>query len=102
MTELFALLYVGVGILLACWRHVRGCIVSMGGMVWTHNTSLAPPLIFEVNVPSLERNDRVFMCKTYRFLPLCTIFNWIFGNVPIVRYFLDFHFIVLSNLEYRI
>jgi len=57
----------GEVVFLACRRHMRGCIVSLGGMVWTHNTSLAPPLIFEVHVPSQERNGRVFVCKAYRF-----------------------------------
>jgi hypothetical protein len=54
MTQLFAVLYVGVGTLLACGGHVRGCIVSMGGMVWIHMTSLSPPRIIEVPIPSKE------------------------------------------------
>jgi hypothetical protein len=36
------------------WGHVRGCIVSMGGMVWIHMTSLSPPRIIEVPIPSKE------------------------------------------------
>ena len=54
MTALLARLYAGVGILLACWRHMRGCTVSLGGMVWIHMTSLSPPRIIEVPIPSKE------------------------------------------------
>ena len=56
-----AWLYVRVGILLPCGKHLFDRIISLRGEVWAHNTSLTPPLLFKVPVPSQD-SGRLCMC----------------------------------------
>lgn len=50
----FAWLYVRVGNLVTCGKHVHDGIISLRGEVLAHMTSLIPPLFIEVMVPSNE------------------------------------------------
>ena len=57
-----------------------------GVVVWTHNTSLAPPLFIEVSVPS-QGSERSCICELdVSILPLSSIFLLYFGNVQTELY----------------
>jgi len=43
-----------VGTLLTCGKNRHDRIISLRGEVWTHKTSLTPPLYIEVPVPTEE------------------------------------------------
>ena len=49
------------GILLTCRRHLHDLIISLLGEVWTHETSLTPPLFIDVSIPSQE-SERSCIC----------------------------------------
>jgi hypothetical protein len=49
------------GILLTCRRHLHDRIISLLGEVWTHETSLTPPLFIDVSIPSQE-SERSCIC----------------------------------------
>jgi hypothetical protein len=54
-------LYVKVDILLTCGKHLHDCIISLRGKFSINKTSLTPPLVVEVLVPSQEC-ERFCMC----------------------------------------
>jgi len=70
-----------VVVFLTCGKHLHYRIISPRVEVLVHKTSLTPPLIIEVPVPSQEVNQ-FYLC-------FCD-----FGNVPTLWYFLWFHFII--------
>ena len=39
------IVFVRIGILLTCGKHLHNCIISLIGEVWTHITSLTLPLL---------------------------------------------------------
>ena len=47
--------------LLTRGKNLHDCVISLRGEVWTHTTSLIPPLFNEVSVPSHER-ERSCIC----------------------------------------
>ena len=49
------------GILFTCRRHLHDRIISLLGEVWTHETSLTPPLFIDVSIPSQE-SERSCIC----------------------------------------
>jgi len=51
-SALLTQLYDIVGILLACGKHLHDSIMSLRGDAYTYKTSLTPPLVIEVHVPS--------------------------------------------------
>ena len=51
---MFSSLYVSVGILITCGKHLHDYIISLRGQVWAQKTSLTPPLLIEVPVPRQE------------------------------------------------
>ena len=59
-------LYVRVGVLLTCRRHLYDSIISLRGEVLAHKTSLAPSFFFiEMPVPSLESElSCTYLCVT--------------------------------------
>ena len=54
--KMFAWIYVWVGILLTCVKHMLDSFTSLKGDIWVHKTGLTPPLLMEVPVPTLECN----------------------------------------------
>jgi hypothetical protein len=56
---LFSRLYVRLGILLKCGNHLHNRIISLRGEACERKTSLAPPFLIEVPVPSQE-NERSY------------------------------------------
>jgi len=48
----FARLYLRLGILFTHGRQLYDCIISQRGEVWTRDSSLTPPLLIKVPVPS--------------------------------------------------
>ena len=54
---LFSRLYVRLGILLKCGNHLHKRIISLRGEACERKTSLIPPFLIEVPVPSRE-NER--------------------------------------------
>ena len=69
MITLFARIYVRVGILLTCGKHLpmHDRIISLTGEACAHKTSLAPPLFIEVSVPIQENERFMHLCQGYRF-----------------------------------
>jgi hypothetical protein len=59
-----------VGIVLACGKHLHHFIRK----VWTHKTSLTPPLFIEVLVPSQESEQSCICVLRVSILHLSTIF----------------------------
>ena len=57
---LFSRLYVRLGILLKCGNHLHNRIISLRGGVCECKTSLTPPFLIEVPVPSQE-NERSYI-----------------------------------------
>ena len=57
---LLSRLYVRVGILLTCGKHLHDRIISLKGDAWDHNTSLSPPFSIEVSV-SCQESMRSFI-----------------------------------------
>ena len=55
---LFARLYVRVGVLLTCGKHVHDRIILLRGEVWAHKAILPPPLFYQARKVS----DHVFVC----------------------------------------
>ena len=53
-------LYMRLGILLKCGNHLHNCIISLRGEVCERKTSLSPPFLIEVPVPSQE-NERSYI-----------------------------------------
>jgi hypothetical protein len=58
---LLARLYMRLGILLTCRKHLHDCIISVRVDVWAHNISLTPPLFIEVPIPS-QKSARSCIC----------------------------------------
>ena len=87
---LFDRLYVRVGILLICGKHVHDRIISLRGGVWVHKANLIPPLFIEVPVPSKE-NERFCACVfPVSVFPLSTILIFDLGSLSTMWYFLVF------------
>jgi hypothetical protein len=57
--KLLVRLYVRVGILLSCGKHLHDRLISIRGEVWVHKSSLTLPLFIEMPVPSQESGRRV-------------------------------------------
>jgi len=79
---LFALLFVRVGILLTCAKHLHDRIFALRGEVWVHKTSLKLPLFIEVLMLSQESERLCIYALRVSSLPLCTFLLLDFGNVP--------------------
>jgi len=83
-------LYVRVGILLACAKHLDDRITLLRWEVWAHKYSLTPPLIMEVSVP---RQEIAQSCIYVLGVPILILHFgivptvWCFGIVPTVWYF---------------
>ena len=58
---LFSRLYVRVGILLTCGKHLHDCIISLSEKVWAQKTRLTTSLFIEVPVPRQE-SERSCIC----------------------------------------
>jgi hypothetical protein len=87
---MLARLYVKVGILLTCGKYLHDPIISLRGDGWTHKTSLSPPFLIEVFVPSKEIEQ--YLCvRRIDFACFCH-FVMDFGTVPTVWYFFFFHY----------
>ena len=72
---LFVRLYVRVGILLTCGKHLHDRIISLRGEVWSHKASLVPLFFYEVSFPS-QKCERSCICLLgLSFLSLSTIFQ---------------------------
>jgi hypothetical protein len=84
---MFSSLYVSVGILITCGKHLHDYIISLRGQVWAQKTSLTPPLLIEVPVPRQESEQSCICVLGVLILPLYTIFLLDFGTVPTVCYF---------------
>ena len=84
---MFSSLYVSVGILITCGKHLYDYIISLRGQVWAHKISLTPPLLIEVPVPRQESERSCICVLGVLILPLYTIFLLDFGTVPTVWYF---------------
>jgi len=87
--KLTAQLYVRIGILLTCGKHLHGRIISLregfcGGLA--HKTSLALPPFFFIEVPvQSQKKERPYNCVLgVSILPISTILLLDFGNVPTV------------------
>ena len=77
-------LYVRVGILHTCGKHVHGRIMSLRGGLAHKTTLTLPPFVIEVPVPS-EKKERPCNCVLgASILPISTILLLEFGNVPTV------------------
>ena len=92
---LSTLLYLSVGILLKCGKHLHDCLISPREECQAHKTSLTLSLFNEVSVlrQESERSSNLLEVSN---LPLSTILMfdfgivptvWYFGNVPTVWYF---------------
>jgi len=64
---LLAWIYVRVGILLTCGKHLHDHIISLKGDVWGHKTSLTQPRFTEVPVPSKEYDRSCIYVVGYQF-----------------------------------
>ena len=67
IVTLFARLYVRVGILLACRKHVHDRTISLTGDVWSHKTSLTPNLLLKCLYQARKTNSHVCVYYEYRF-----------------------------------
>jgi hypothetical protein len=57
---------------------VHNCIISLRGEIWSHNTSLTPPLLTEVPVPNQDSEQSyIVCCRGYRFWLFLWFFYWI-------------------------
>jgi hypothetical protein len=65
-------------------KHLHDHTIPLRGEVWANKTSLTPPLLIEVPVPSME-SERACICVLgVSILPLSTILIFDFGFVPTV------------------
>ena len=64
---LFDRLYMRVGILLTCGKHVHDCIISLRGEVWVHKANLIPPLLLKCLYQARKVSAFVLVCFRYRF-----------------------------------
>jgi hypothetical protein len=71
-----ALLYLRVGILLTCCKHLHDIIVSLGGEVWAHQTSSIPSLFIELHALSQEC-ERSYICVLWVFCLFLRFCYWI-------------------------
>jgi hypothetical protein len=76
-----------------CGKHLHDRIIALRGKIWTDETSLTPPFIIEVPVPSQESQRSCCICvlRVSSFVVLSTIFRSDYGTVPTVSCLL-FHF----------
>ena len=83
---LSTLLYLSVGILLKCGKHLHDCLISPREECQAHKTSLTLSLFNEVSVlrQESERSSNLLEVSN---LPLSTILMFDFGIVPTVWYF---------------
>ena len=83
---LSTLLYLSVGILLKCGKHLHDCLISPREECQPHKTSLTLSLFNEVSVlrQESERSSNLLEVSN---LPLSTILMFDFGIVPTVWYF---------------
>jgi hypothetical protein len=58
--KLIPLIFVTIGILLTCRKHLNDHIISLRGKTSVHKTNLILPLFIEVPVPSQE-SERLFI-----------------------------------------
>lgn len=101
-TKLLAPLYMVIGIVPTCRKHLHDSIIWLRGEVWTHMTYLTPPLFIEVPV---ARPESVWSCigvLEWSILPLFTILLFDFVTVPTVlnvfSVFFLLHFIISKYL----
>ena len=73
-------IYVGIGLLITCGKHLNDGIISLKGGVWDHQTSLIPPLCIEVPVLSTESKRSCICVLMISILHLFTIFRLNFGT----------------------
>ena len=77
-----------VGILLTCRKHLDDLIISLGGDVIVHKTSLFQSFFFIKLPVASQGSKRSCTCVLgTSILPLSTIFIFDFGIVPTVWYF---------------
>ena len=79
--KLFIWLYVRIGIVLLCRKHMHNHIISLRGEIWAHITSLPLPLFIEVPVTSQECERSCICVLVVLILLLSTILILDFGNV---------------------
>ena len=96
----FAWLYVRVGKLLTCGKHVHDGIISLRGEVLAPKTKSIPPLFIEVSVQSQNVSSHEFACLGYifyHFLRFLIIWFWnrsdsvVFHFHCIIAYLLNFY-----------
>ena len=86
---LFAQLYVRVGIILTCGKHLHDRITAVRWEVCTHKTGLTPP--FSLRCMKQARKVNVmYLCVIVSVLPLSTILIFDFKPVPTEWYLLFF------------
>ena len=98
-------LYVRVGMLLACEKHLDDRIISLRQKIWVHKTSLAPPLSIEVYVPRQENGRSCIFVRGFNCASFSMVFLLDFGTVLLVRYIFFFLYvcdikILLVYLQY--
>ena len=90
ITTLFARLYMMVGILLTCIKHLHDHNISLRGEGQEHKTSLTLPLFIEVPVPSQESEQSCICVLGEYILPHVAIVLLDFGTVPSAWYIVFF------------
>ena len=90
ITTLFARLYMMVGILLTCIKHLHDHNISLRGEGQEYKTSLTLPLFIEVPVPSQESEQSCICVLGEYILPHVAIVLLDFGIVPSAWYIVFF------------
>ena len=92
--KLFIWLYVRIGIVLLCRKHMHNHIISLRGEIQAHITSLPLPLFIEVPVTSQECERSCICVLVVLILLHSTILILDFGNVLTVQYFFVFFYFI--------
>jgi hypothetical protein len=100
LSNAVARLYVMVGILLTCRKHLHDPIISLRGEVYDHITSLAPHLSIEAPVLNQESERSCICVLGVSILPLSAILIFHIRIVPKMGYFLiSFYYYRISFLQ---
>ena len=80
-----------------CRKHLHDRMHSLRGEGWAHKSSLIPPPVIEVPVPSQGSAQSCICVLRVSIFPLSRFLIFDFGIVPTVWYFCVFHFITTKT-----